>query len=66
MKIKRIFAELNGQLKTFKNRDELVSEIKKLNSLNLILKIEFEEKTIELSILSSMNFIVTGEIQDNI
>ena len=66
--IKKIIARLNGNPKTVTSRDELIKEISTYNYLNSIhLSIEFDDcDPIELSILSAVYFILSGDIQSNI
>jgi len=66
--ITKIISKLNGNPKTLQNRDQLLKEIKTYKSLNSIhLIIEFDDtKPIELSILSAVYFILSGNIQSNI
>lgn len=66
--ITKIISKLNGNPKTLKDRNELLNEIKTYKSLNSIhLTIEFDDtKHIELSILSAVYFILSGNIQSNI
>jgi len=65
--IKRIFAKFNGNPKTVNSLEELRKEYQTYKSLiSLSLKIETQDQTIELSLLSACNFIITGEVQENI
>lgn len=66
--ITKIISKLNGNPKTLQNREQLLNEIKTYKSLNSIhLTIEFDDnKPIELSILSAVYFILSGNIQNNI
>lgn len=65
--IKRIFAKFNGNPKTLSSLEELRKEYQTYKSINsLSLTIETQDQQIELSLLSSCNFIITGEIQENI
>ncbi len=66
--ITKIISKLNGNPKTLKDRNELLNEIKTYKSLNSIsLRIEFNDyEPIELSILSAVYFILSGNIQINI
>lgn len=67
MEIQKIFAKFNGNPKVLDNRKQLLAEYKSYKALNsLQLRIKTEKGEIELSLISACNFIVTGEIQENL